>query len=286
MALIPPFFLDCVVAIGVTNTDKTKKWIGTGFLIGRFFKQREDGSKDYHVFLVTNKHVLNRLNAVIVRFNPQPQNPEPARDYDVPLIDINGNKLWTEHPNQDIDVATININPKILHEHRMKFSYFQSDRTAHLITVSQMIERGMSEGDFVYVLGYPMGIVAPDRQYVIVRSGSIARIRDLLEGRSSDFIVDVFVFPGNSGGPVVSKPEFISIEGTKSNSQACLIGIVKDYVPYQDVAISQQTGRPRVVFEENSGLASVIPVNFILETIEVCFKNLNVVEEETQKINP
>lgn len=280
MALIPPFFLDCVVAIGVINADKSKSWIGTGFLVGRFFGQREDGVKNYHVFLVTNKHVLNRVSSVIVRFNPQPQNPEPARDYDVPLVDANGIKLWTEHPRQDIDIATININPKTLREHGMKFAYFQPDAD-HLLDISGMADRGMTEGDFIYVLGYPMGIMAPDRQYVISRSGSIARIRDLLERRSNDFIVDAFVFPGNSGGPVVSKPENIAIQGTKAVSKAYLIGIIKSYVPYQDTAISQQTGRPRVVFEENSGLAAVIPVDFIMETIECCYKTLNIVEEQT-----
>ena len=39
MALIPPFFMDCVVALGqdaIVNGKKTKHWIGTGFLVGHF----------------------------------------------------------------------------------------------------------------------------------------------------------------------------------------------------------------------------------------------------------
>ena len=281
MALIPPFFLDCVVAIGVKNSDGLKSWIGTGFLIGRFFRQRDEGLNDYHIFLVTNKHVLEGKNSVVVRFNPQPQSNEPARDYDLTLIAEGGNKRWTEHPTKEIDVAVISINLKILREHGMKFSYFQSDK--HLLNVDGMAEMGTTEGDFIFVLGYPMGIVPPDWQYVIARSGIIARIRDVLEGRSKDFIVDAFVFPGNSGGPVVSKPEGVSIEGTKASLSAYLIGIVTTYVPYQDIAISQQTRRPRVVFEENSGLTAVIPVDYIMETIEICFKDLKVNEEETTK---
>jgi hypothetical protein len=39
-------------------------------------------------------------------------------------------------------------------------------------------------------------------------------------------------------------------------------------VPYIDVAISTQTRRPRVTFEENSGLTEVHPVDFIEETID------------------
>ena len=35
-----------------------------------------------------------------------------------------------------------------------------------------------------------------------------------------------------------------------------------------DIAVSQQTHRPRIVFEENSGLAEVIPIDRVNETIE------------------
>ena len=41
--------------------------------------------------------------------------------------------------------------------------------------------------------------------------------------------------------------------------------MVKSYVPYQDVAISRQTGRPRVVFEENTGLCSAHPIDVVAD---------------------
>jgi hypothetical protein len=80
-------------------------------------------------------------------------------------------------------------------------------------------------------------------------------------------MIDATVFPGNSGGPVVSKPEVVSIQGTKSHDSAYLIGIRASYVPYIDVATSQQTQRPRVTFEENSWLANVYSVDCINEAI-------------------
>lgn len=129
-------------------------------------------------------------------------------------------------------------------------------------------ELGITEGDGVYVLGFPMGIVGKERNFVVVRQGSIARIRDVLASSSKEFLVDAFVFPGNSGGPVVVKPEITSIQGTKSLKAAYLIGMVKSYIPYQDAAYSKQTNRPRIIFEENSGLAEVVPVDSVRETIE------------------
>ena len=271
MALIPPDYLDCVVAIGIKKPDDSKTWIGTGFLVGRLFKKREDNIKEYHVFLVTNKHVLEGKKSVVVRFNPHLKSDEPAGNYDIPLLDENGNLIWTGHESEDIDIAAININPEILAKDGMRFKYFQSDTS--LLDTKQMTVLGLSEGDFIYVLGYPMNIVYPERQFVIARSGSIARIQDVFEGYRNNFIIDAFVFPGNSGGPVISKPDIISIHGTKPINRAYLLGIIQSYIPYEDVAISQQTGKPRVVFQENSGLAFVIPVDFIMETIEVSFEN-------------
>ena len=226
-ALIPPFFLDCVVAIGSRNQDSTISWEGTGFLVGKFIKQAEDGQKEYRIYLVTNKHVFENKKSMVVRFNPQ--SGDPSRDFNAPLVNQNGDIVWTGHTSDNIDVAVIPINVKLLEEQKMKYNYFRADE--NILNTSQISEKGITEGDFVYILGFPMGIVDPDRQYVIARSGSLARIRDVLDKHSSEIIVDAFVFPGNSGGPVVSKPEMISIQGTKSVTSAYLIGMVKGYIP-------------------------------------------------------
>lgn len=270
MALIPPFFMDCVVAIGIQQGNKNalkKSWIGTGFLFGKFIKAHPDdpSKKDYTVYLVTNKHVIARHRSIILRFNPQTN--QPAKDYPVNLYNKEGVQLWTGHPNPDVDVAVLRINLQTIHAEGMKYGLFKSDTDA--ITSVAMQSNGLSEGDFIYALGFPMGLVSKDRQHVMVRSGIIARIRDLYEKRSSDYTVDAFVFPGNSGGPVITKPEMISIQGTTPYRKATLVGIIKSYIPYQDVAISKQTGKPRVIFEENTGLSLVEPVDRILEAIEL-----------------
>jgi hypothetical protein len=46
------------------------------------------------------------------------------------------------------------------------------------------------------------------------------------------------------------------------------LGTVSEYKPYSEVAISQQTGRPRVVFEENTGLSMLWTANHVLEILE------------------
>ena len=271
MALIPPFFLDAVVAIGAQNEKGELIWIGTGFIIGR---QIADQPDRYHTYLVTNKHVVRDQKIVFLRFNPQSN--EKAKDYPSPVIDAQNNPLWTGHPSDEIDVAVIQINFEILRSDQMKCSFFQSDK--HVLNKTQLINSGLSEGDFIYVLGFPMNLVDPERKYVIARHGIIARIKNYYEGFSKDFLIDSFVFPGNSGGPVINKPEIVAIQNTKGLATSNLIGMVQSYIPYRDMAVSAQTKEPRIMFVENSGLASVIPTDFILETIEIAHsKNLTAI---------
>jgi hypothetical protein len=50
------------------------------------------------------------------------------------------------------------------------------------------------------------------------------------------------------------------------------------YRPYDDTAVSLQTKKPRVIFEENSGLAEVLPIDSIEDVI--------VDWQKSQKPNP
>ncbi len=267
MALIPPYFMDCVVAIGQKEgeTDSTPKWIASGFLYGRLMEKGQDPKDNtYHVFLVSNRHVFERKEQLCLRFNPQAKGE--ARSYDVDLKSSEGRQIWTANPDKAIDVGVMPINVPKLREHGMKAGFFTSDMMA--AGVSKMKELGLTEGDFSYVLGFPMGMAGQQRNAVIVRSGCIARIQEALNADSNTFLVDAEIFPGNSGGPVVSKPDALAIQGTKPQNAAFLIGIVAAYVPYREAAVSPQTGRPRVIFEENSGLAVAHTVDCIERTID------------------
>ena len=132
-------------------------------------------------------------------------------------------------------------------------------------TLERLAAEGVSEGDGVFVLGFPMGDVGGERNHAIVRGGTIARVRDALAGTTDTMLLDCFVFPGNSGGPVVLRPERTTIEGTPSPQRALLLGLVKSYVPYRDVATSAQTGRARIVFEENTGLCSATLIDVVAD---------------------
>lgn len=264
MALIPPWFFDCVVAIGAPQAGSSTNWFATGFIYGKFIKQHSANQKEYRIYLVTNRHVVSQLNAVRLRFNPVAS--APAKEYDLVLVDGQGKPQWHAPTDPEADVAVVPIDYGRLERESIAIKFFGDSE--HVAGRARMTQIGVAEGDFVYVLGFPFGDVGGTRSYVVARSGSLARVRDTLSGNRRDFLVDVPTFPGNSGGPVILKPEVVSIQGTPANSLALLIGVTAQSINYLDEAVSKQTGRTRVTFEDNSGLSIAFPVDYIDEAIQ------------------
>lgn len=271
MALIPPFFFDCVTAIGFPDSTGNVTYAATGFLFGKLHsKAQPPQPAQYVVYLVTNRHVFQGNTEATLRFNPTAASP--AQTFALNLVDPNGTPLFTEHPDSEIDIVVVRINYNLLLQAKIQCAFFQED--SHILLLQQAQQNGVSEGDGVYVLGFPMGDVGKDRNYVVSRQGCLARIRDVLSGTTKHMLIDATIFPGNSGGPVTTKPESMAITGTISQTSANLIGIVAGYLPYRDIAISTQTNRPRVIFEENSGLGIVFPVDRILEVVNLDYSKL------------
>jgi S1-C subfamily serine protease len=270
--LIPAFFLNCVVAIGSVTTALAPgapphtQWqtTGTGFFYGYLVKDDEDIAKrQYEIYLVTARHVVANRQNLKVRVNPQAAGAA-GQEFEIPSNPASGGIGWFFHPNEGIDIAALRVEYNDLTE-RFAVGFFAQDE--HAISRSQMQDHETAAGDGVFVLGFPMGLAGQQRNYVIVRQGVIARISEMLDSASATFMLDAFVFPGNSGGPVVLRPEAMAIQGTKANGKASLIGVVIQSRNYVDTAISPQTGRARVSFEENAGLAEVLPIDYVNEAI-------------------
>jgi len=274
-ALLPPYFVSSVVALGSVQTvvvepgkPPVTKWVteGTGFFFGYLVQPDVDPVKrKYAVFLITAGHVvklhpINEKRSIGVRIDATEVSAR-SQDFDIPISD------WFFHSNVEIDLAAASVPLEMLKSKGLETAFFANDEMA--LTKKQMVDVGVSAGDGVFILGFPMGLSGETRNYVIVRQGAVARVSQYLEDSSNSFLVDSFVFPGNSGGPVILKPEIFSIQGTKSYAKASLLGVVQSYQPYTDVAYSAQTKHPRITFEENSGLAVVLPVDFINELVKV-----------------
>jgi hypothetical protein len=262
--VLPPTYIDCVVAIGHTETrvNGTSTWVteASGVFYGYLVANDPDPAKRmYEVYLVTNRHVVASHQTVSVRLNPK-KTSDQGEVFDTPIAD------WFTHKDPNVDVAGVRINWSVLQAKGIEVDFLTSDNNA--ADTTKMRDIGVSAGDAIFVIGFPMNLAGQQRNYAIVRPGAIARISDLLESASTFLLIDSHVFPGNSGGPVILEPSLMSIQGTKPIDKAYFLGIVNSYIPYIDVAVSPQTQRARVTFEENSGLAEVVPVDRINEAIK------------------
>src|SRR6266516_3902281 len=184
MALIPPFYLDAVVAIGQLQADgTTTSWIGTGFLVADVV-HREGDKVSYRLYLVTNRHVATAATSLQIRFN---EAAGSTRQFTLDTSE-GDTQIWYFHQDPEVDVAAAPLNPEALRNEGISFGLFFSDR--HCLKRVQALDMGVTEGDGIFVLGFPMGMVGTTRNYVIVRQGCLARVRDALAGEERQFLID------------------------------------------------------------------------------------------------
>lgn len=232
--------------ISVEVESKTDKGIvylpqGTGFLI-----QTPLG----HIALCTAKHVIYNEQTkklkenLVYRLNRKGKNSDPVSEAYVLSLAKTG-WIWSD----TVDIAA-------------RMMIWGNDNDIASIPLNSILKCDPDVGANVYVLGFPLGFRSEIYSTPIVRQGIVSLV--------DPFLVDAFTFPGNSGGPVVYVPIIPFGKDVKTDvlQENKLIGLVIEYITYQDVAISSQTKRPRVIFEENTGLCRVIPSKTILEFLK------------------
>lgn len=236
---------ESVVFLGFVNNGQPKV-TGTGFLIkvGNFFH------------LVTAKHVAeNNHENLCAFFNSKQFNRTIVK----PLKKIYQDNLsWIEHKDKNVDIAILPFS---------KGRNNKVDFIPQELMINDLSE--LSELTDVFYLSYQPGLhdLSKDKNVnPIIRKGTISKLND-----DDTFFIDGFAFPGNSGSPVFQFPTpfHISNEGLVIGGPTTikLVGVMGAYITYRDVAISQQTKKPKVIFEENTGLSLVHPSKFINDII-------------------
>ena len=256
MSLIPTHFLDTVVAIGRRQLDSSIKYMATGFVYRFAVEEDVKGKRLYASFVVTNRHVIECDCELFTRQN----HPTGSN-----VVGTSVTGEWTLHPDPDIDVAVYPFHiPDSIVNVASPVSLYSDKNT---MLRKELVETEFREGNEIFILGFPLAQVTEDKNYVIARQGIIARIQDWYDNASKFFLIDASIFPGNSGGPVLAKPT-VHTYG-KSITTAKLIGMVSGYLPYRDIARSDQTGEAIFASEENSGLGIVVPLDEIEKTIRI-----------------
>ena len=154
---------------------------GTGFLITRNIDDER-----FKVFLATNKHVLHkdlegRLNANVIYIHCNVSNPDGSTSRQrigLTLETKDGEKLYREHPEHDVDVLAIDVSQII------KLGNIVHKRIGYsLICNSDILEQeDITQGEDIMTIGYPEDFRHRTNNYPLFRSGIIAtRIGEELE---------------------------------------------------------------------------------------------------------
>lgn len=235
-------WLDSIISIEVMNNLSQSQPIGTGFVVI---------SPKKNLVLVTAKHVVINNSGIIpglaYRIN------EDSNTSSVLITDNYFRKIgagdWYYSTSDDVACRFIG-RKKTSKVSASEYSYFAS-------------KDKIGPASPVLILGFPLGLRSEEHALPIVRKGIVARINP------ADIIVDANVFPGNSGGPVIYKPTYVFGSTIKSPyiNEEMIVGLVSSYIPYKEVAVSQQTKQARIIFEENTGLSYVVPADAILKLL-------------------
>ena len=221
--------------------------IGTGFMVQ---------TKNKHVVLITAKHVVSDIvdskqqarRNLLYRINQQEGSAYLLEDLQ---LEEKGRGKWFLSATHDV---------------ACRFLEWKETSKFRTMTLDKFLPRAkLQTGANLLILGFPLGLRSEEHPNAIARKGMVA-LAD-----TDDLLADAFVFPGNSGGPILYVPPIkIAEKGLITSpfiNEEHLVGLVSMFISYNETAVSMQTKRPRVIFEENSGLAKVVPVDAIVDLL-------------------
>lgn len=252
MAAISKKIMNSVVNIGRQLGESEVVWCGTG-VVARFVKSVNNShtTREQNLMLITSSHVVVGQKIIQLQFHRSHQTD--SRIMEIPLFAPDGSRRWFSHPEDNVDLCVVPLPGLDLPVECVEFP-------TDFFTLADMAQSQILEGEFVYVIGYPNDIGPPERPSVIVRGGVISSIYDTVIDNTKNFLVDVNVLPGNSGGPVL-------LERRDDEPVNKIVGIIQGYVSYKEILYSRQTGEPKEVTVENSGLAVVVSSDAISDIV-------------------
>jgi hypothetical protein len=250
---IPKSWLKLVVFI---YPDQTKalgdqKGGGTGFFVGR---PVEAG---WQTFIVTNRHVIDKLQNPVIRLNKV--------GTEEPDLCITNRSRWIDHPSGD-DLSVYPLDMDIaLHRHSFIWEGgFSSLENHHL---------GL--GSEVAMLGRFVGLSGQLDVRPVARFGSIAQPEIFTETNSfkaaqDTFVIECHTVPGFSGSPVLAY-----LPSNAANEEALenpglgpfLLGVVWKHFGDPEDVLDEKLDRIGALVKGNAGLAGVIPAAKISEIL-------------------
>jgi hypothetical protein len=208
---------------------ETDKSLGTAFAFNFQLDQKE---QDLTIpCLITNKHVVKGAsNGKLIFHCSEKNKPEPSgRNFHLAIT--NFENRWVGHPDEDIDLCVMLIEPIINQVHNFcNFDIFYKSLAKQIFPPRQVLENLLPAQDIIMV-GYPKGLYDEVNNFPIVRKGITASHPAINYNGKPEFLIDAACFPGSSGSPVFAYSNGVQTLGTNvilGGSSLYFLGILSE----------------------------------------------------------
>ena len=194
---IADFLSYSTVRIESKTTEGTST--GTGF----FYICREKGKPNVTIpLIVTNWHVIsNAVETTLVFTKKEGDRPSDKTTGYVTFYPPW--ERWIRHPSNDVDMAVLPLQPIvniIRNQTKNEIFYMPYDRS---MIPGEDEFRTITQLDEVAMIGYPNGRWDEINNQPIFRKGAVATRPSINYKGKREYLVDMSVFPGSSGSPIL-----------------------------------------------------------------------------------
>ncbi len=177
--------------------DTNRVSIGTAFMV--LFKPDVTNHTSVPVF-ITNKHVVRNSQYIQFSFSEKGSRDLPPKQISVRLPI--GESQWKFHSDPDVDLCAMPIAP-ILREAEAKKLDIDIAPLPLSVVAGFDEMKSFRQLDEVVMVGYPDGYIDDHNNQPIFRRGVMATDPVKNYKNKKEFLVDIAVYPGSSGSPIL-----------------------------------------------------------------------------------
>jgi hypothetical protein len=232
---------------GPKKDEPKKTAFGTVFILGTPLKS---DTKRAAYTLVTAAHVLDDIGGDIATVQMRTLTKEGTYStfgYNLPIRKA-GQPLYGKHATEDVAAMYISIPDNV------PLSLLGTSLLADDASLSDI---ELHPGDEAFCLGFPLAASTPGG-FPVLRTGRIASFPIIPAARVKSIVFDLFLYPGNSGGPVYYiYDNRIMKGGTHIGRWQGILGLV---IQQANSALPEFADKPL-------NLGVIVPAYFIRETL-------------------